>query len=83
MNLNRVLVLFLTVILLWTHIQCSLFVQDLEIPITDFCGNVEFNVNYMLPKITIYDSYLIQNMTLTDYMEESYPMNFVLGGNAK
>lgn len=39
------------------------------------CGNVEFQINFMKPKLTLYDSKLLMNFTITDTMDEYNPMS--------
>lgn len=38
------------------------------------CGNVEFEINFMNPRLTIYDSKQIATLTITDTMNPNDPM---------
>jgi hypothetical protein len=42
---------------------------DLTIPLLHGCGNIEFDVNFMKPTITIYDASNLLNFTITDTMD--------------
>jgi hypothetical protein len=42
---------------------------DLSIPLLHGCGNIEFDVNFMKPTITIYDASNLLNFTITDTMD--------------
>lgn len=68
--------------LIWTPPVLS---QDFLISIQSHrCGNVEFNINFLPPKVTIRENArLIQNFTVTDMMDEAHPMHFKLNGQAK
>jgi hypothetical protein len=72
MKIFGILVLILT----QTLASDDILVKQLQIPIIDSCGNMEFDSNFMLPKISIYDSSKLQNVTLTDAMDESNHYNF-------
>ena len=55
---------------------------SLLVPITHKCGNVEFAINFMKPKIMLLDSKQLANFTLTDTMDEANPMHVELNGKA-
>lgn len=42
---------------------------DLTVPLLHGCGNIEFDVNFMKPTITIYDASNLLNFTVTDTMD--------------
>lgn len=63
-----------------TVIDPSTLKQSLEITLNDRCGNVEFDVNFLYPRISIFDSNLLKNVILTDLMEEANQLDFVLNG---
>ena len=61
----------LTFISLLIFSASSLLTQafDLSIPLLHGCGNIEFDVNFMKPTITIYDASNLLNFTITDTMD--------------
>ena len=46
------------------------------------CGNIEVDVNFMSPKLIIYDSKNLLNLTITDTLNLDNPMHVKLNGQA-
>lgn len=46
------------------------------------CGNIEFDINFMKPRIYLYDAKLLRNFTVTDTMDLNNPMKIALNGLA-
>ncbi len=51
---------------------------DLTIPLLHGCGNIEFDINFMRPTITIYDASNLLNFTVTDTMDLENPMKVTM-----
>lgn len=47
------------------------------------CGNIEFDVSFMKPRLTLYDSRQLLNFSVTDTMDLNNPMRVALNGQAK
>ena len=51
---------------------------DLTIPLLHSCGNIEFDIKFMKPTITLYDAKDLVNFAVTDTMDLENPMKVTL-----
>jgi hypothetical protein len=47
------------------------------------CGNLEFDINFMKPRLTIYEAKALMNFSVTDTMDLNNPMKVTLNGQSK
>lgn len=48
--------------------------QDYPVTIHNRCGNVEFEIKFLKPKITLNDAKLLKEFTIIDLLDEPNPM---------